>query len=181
MDDDTSKMEGGTTDEDRKILPIVDGGVIDSDIDQKNLPTRKKRGPYRKKNLALKPPWKPGQSGCPSGRPKGPGLTNLAVRAVNSSLESHPHLIVWAARYGLDPKTATVGQVLVLRTIDAALEDPSCRAAQTIWDRVDGKLRESLDVSGSMVSASAAVDLSKLTDDELDALAELRAKCQPPE
>jgi hypothetical protein len=93
--------------------------------------TGSKRG--RPENLK---PWQPGQSGNPAGRPKGVKFLSEALREALSA--SAPDGISW---------TEKVAQALIDR---ACLGDPA--AFREIADRIEGKVKESVEVSGQTTS-----------------------------
>jgi hypothetical protein len=108
------------------------GGNTGKNTDKKH---RRKRSPRSLANL--KPPWKPGQSGNPNGRP-GDALT----------LDLHKILgDEWRA--GL-----TIGEHIVWQVVKRALRG-NLAAISFVWDRLEGKPRQALDVT----TTPAPVDL----------------------
>lgn len=55
--------------------------------------------------------WKPGQSGNPGGRPKGPSITTLRQRDFMRPCSEVPYAADACTQVGLDPETATLGDL----------------------------------------------------------------------
>lgn len=96
---------------------------------------------------ALKPNiWKPGQSGNPKGRPrKEICLTSLVKAKLEEVCPK-------------DPQKRTWGEVLILSWLQNFMKGHPTAMTQML-DRVDGKLKESIDVSGGL-------DVTSLTPKE---------------
>jgi hypothetical protein len=101
----------------------------------------------RRKRLAnLKPPWKPGQSGNPGGRPKRKPLTDTLLEVLEDPKECEALVRVWLKR-------AQKGSVTHLREI---------------LDRVEGRVALPMDVSGHVTH--------ELTDEEKARAREILAR-----
>ena len=100
------------------------GGNTGKNTDKKH---HRKPGPRSLANL--KPPWKPGQSGNANGRPK--DAFTLDLRKI---LEDE-----WRA--GL-----SIGEHIVWAIVKKALRG-NLSAISLIWDRLEGKPRQALDIT----------------------------------
>jgi len=69
-------------------------------------------------------------------------------------------------QYGLD-QFATVTEVLACRTITLAMSGRSDSALRQIWERVEGKVADSVNMNHRGVVGVAAMNLSNMTDDQL--------------
>jgi len=83
-------------------------------------------------------PWKPGQSGNPKGRPKHRHLADDLIAALDDPVDADEFLKQLAKTLKLDPKTATVRQVIVRLTLFHAVKGNQS-ALKELWDRVDGR------------------------------------------
>jgi len=97
--------------------------------------------------MAGRPPdhvkWKPGQSGNPSGRPKGiirsDEVQALLGRLWKLTREELQKIVQ-------DPKS-TMGEIMVASVMARAAKDGDASRLQFLLDRAVGKVRESLEVS----------------------------------
>lgn len=101
-------------------------------------------------NGNLRPPWKPGQSGNPKGRPPGINLT-ARLREILSREADVPE--------GSPSKTVAD---LVVEELVAAAARGDIKALSMLFDRVDGKVAQTI--------ITEKPDLSKLSDEQLERL-----------
>lgn len=102
----------------------------------------------------LRPPWKPGESGNPGGRPKGRSLTARLRELLD--------------RGEINGKPIKDGQQvadLVAKALIKAAVRGNVKALQYIFDRVDGKIPDK-------VWNLTPEDLKALSDEELASLAD---------
>ena len=86
--------------------------------------------------------FKPGQSGCPAGLPKGyRSLTEDLKQSLDKSVKINRRLAEEAADLGLDVETATVRELLVMSTLIHAINGVPA-VLQHVWDRIDGKVAD---------------------------------------
>ena len=67
-------------------------------------------------------PYRPGESGNPGGRPKGPGLTKLLRDRLKEKAVNVPFAAELAAELGHDARKATVAEIVVDAMLKSALE-----------------------------------------------------------
>jgi hypothetical protein len=83
----------------------------------------------------LRPPWKPGESGNPDGRPKKRPISDRYNSFAETPLPKKRRL-----ELGL-PRGTTYGDALTMRLFDAAI-DGNCRAAREIREAIEGRPNE---------------------------------------
>lgn len=110
--------------------------------------TDSKRGKHRNSRANLRPAWQKGQSGNPAGRPKGETFADALCRFLDREY-----------RDGL-----TVREAVALSLIKKAVRG-GVQAAALLMDRVDGKVRQAIDVTVSDAEIDDAIER------ELEALA----------
>jgi hypothetical protein len=86
--------------------------------------------------LALK--WKPGQSGNPSGRPKGSGLLGTLRKTIEKTCPA-------------DKKKRTWKELVVMATIQHAIKGNPA-ALREVWERLEGKLTQPINHRGTITS-----------------------------
>lgn len=101
--------------------------------------------------------WKPGQSGNPSGRPKTVSLTAIMLRKLK---EEHPD----------EPE-----KIRAEKVVEAALkqaESGNFQMFKEIWDRVDGKVADKLEVTRDEKTTAEKIQAikAKVSKIEADAL-----------
>lgn len=100
----------------------------------KNTPENTRKG--------LNPPWRPGQSGNPKGRPRGSGKDFAATSALKA-LEFRRAPDAYAAlfdRHGVPNQERTYGMLRALLTVSLSAKNP---AALKEWaERVEGKVAQ---------------------------------------
>lgn len=108
--------------------------------------------PKRGHPATLRPPWKPGESGNPSGRPKRRPITDLYEKQLDQRLPEPLRL-----KLGLQ-EGATYGHALAFRQVQMAImgETP---AAREITDRIEGKSVARME-HGGPDGAPIAVDIA---------------------
>ena len=87
---------------------------------------------HPKNTSGLRPPWKPGQSGNPGGRPKGSGLTDIIRRVLSQPDES----------YG------TKADRLITLCLEHA-EKGDFRYFKEVIDRLEGPIPTKAEVTGA--------------------------------
>jgi hypothetical protein len=132
--------------------------------------TVKKKSTGKKQSLAeLGKPyrWQKGQSGNPNGRPKG-------QRPVAEQFKKQfdmPATILAPVKkraedLGIDPRTATIGDVFALSILADAIEGKDTMAKEVI-NRIDGKVP---DIIKNEIINEAKASLDNLTDEQLRAM-----------
>ncbi len=112
----------------------------------------------------LKPPWKPGQSGNPGGRPK--------RRPISDSYQALADVAIPAkiARKLRLPKGSTWRDTIAYAILQQAANG-NVRAAAEVREAIEGKATQRIELSGEGAEAFAQadnrVDISKLSRDEL--------------
>lgn len=133
-------------------------------------------------NTGGHPPWEPGQSGNPGGRPKETGiLTKILIKDIQKPAST---LLTPEEMEELNlPEDATLADAYSLAAIKAGILKPSSRAASRVIERIDGKVPERLDVDANVGGAlgNYTLDLSKLDAEEIMRILELQRKCQVEE
>jgi hypothetical protein len=101
-------------------------------------------------------PWKPGQSGNPSGRPKRDSITSALLRQLEQQ--------------NADSETIadSIAAVLVKRALSGDV-----RAIREIADRTEGKPRQQIKVEAEVMDSGDRLDLSKVSDDQLRQVQEI--------
>jgi len=116
-------------------------------------------------------PWKPGQSGNPSGRPKQP-LSDAIRRILNRKFNSKQK-----KRLGSNPTVADkLAHVLVF---EVGIDAKDVGAIREIGDRIEGKPNQRIELSGTTDGPPIQVnteDLSQLSNEELLQYRALKAK-----
>lgn len=99
--------------------------------------TSSKQDPKQlKRKYNVVPRWKPGQSGNPGGRVKGPSLTNRMILYTMQITD----------KKGPDGKPMTWLDRMALATLKLA-EKGNSQALKEVWERLDGKVRQELDIT----------------------------------
>lgn len=80
----------------------------------------------------LRPPWKPGQSGNPGGRPKGQSLTKILRDILDSEADDSGKL---------------VAEHFVESVVTHAIERGDSALVKEIFNRIDGKVPEKIEVA----------------------------------
>ena len=104
-------------------------------MNQKKIPA----GDMHRENTGnLRPPWKPGQSGNPKGRP--PNIRYL-TEILRDEVDKPCPPIMRKRLSGIIPKNEklTIGQATVVATINNMING-NAAAIKQIWDRLDGKV-----------------------------------------
>jgi len=104
----------------------------------------------------LRPPWQPGQSGNPSGRPKSKPITDAYLRILGEPIPG-------------DKEGRTFADALAQKMIKEALNG-KVQAASEITDRVEGKITQSVSGPDGGPIPIATLTAADLTDDQLSAL-----------
>lgn len=96
-------------------------------------------------------PWKPGQSGNPSGRPKKQPLSELVLMQLDKPIpasmkEKLPP--IFTEVYGPEP---TFGDMLAFQLIATAAKG-DMSAMNTVFDRVEGKTVQGIKMSGEVIT-----------------------------
>jgi hypothetical protein len=92
-------------------------------------------------------PWKPGQSGNPGGRPKKLPVTAYIVDQLEKPIPAAMRAKLPPMFRELYGDEATFGQMLAFTVISQAASG-DMRAMTTVLDRAEGKVKQSLGVSG---------------------------------
>lgn len=125
-------------------------------------------------NSNLQPPWQPGTSGNPQGRP--PGSRNL-----KTILREHLEIVRKNETNPLkadeaDTRDMTVGELLIANWIVKGLEG-DWKAAEKILEHLEGKATQPLSgPEGGPIKTETKYDLSGASDDLVTAIAETMAK-----
>jgi len=112
----------------------------------------------------LHPPWKPGESGNPSGRPRKLPITERYATIAELPV---PDYLLTALKLSEAERREikTYGDALALSQFRAAIKGKT-EAAREIADRLEGKARQAVEVSGP---EGGPLDVQHVTDGELDA------------
>jgi hypothetical protein len=128
------------------------------------VPDSEQDGQNTGKNTAgLRPPWKPGKSGNPGGRPRRKPLTDAYAALLDKPIP--PDM---ARQLKLDEST-TYAQVIAMSLVREAVKG-KVQAAAEVADRVEGKITQP--ISGPEGGAIPIANLTPIdfTDDQLAAL-----------
>jgi hypothetical protein len=128
------------------------------------VPDSEQDGQNTGKNTAgLRPPWKPGESGNPGGRPRRKPLTDAYAALLDKPIP--PDM---ARQLKLDEST-TYAQVIAMSLVREAVKG-KVQAAAEVADRVEGKITQP--ISGPEGGAIPIANLTPIdfTDDQLAAL-----------
>lgn len=120
--------------------------------------------------------FKPGVSGNPKG--KTPGTTSFKT-ALNNYLDgiiTEDEVIKRMGKLGFNRRDALCIKLLKIALSETSSDSDSIRAIDQIIDRVDGKPRQEIDHTTKGEPLNKQIDLSKLTDEELQNLAILHDK-----
>jgi hypothetical protein len=102
--------------------------------------SKKKAGGKQAKNPVPngeKTQFKPGQSGNPKGRPKGPSMKTVLEKFLSQSMDAKDPILG-------ENRKMTVQERIVLSWIGAAMKQ-NIHAINSIVDRVDGKITEKIE------------------------------------
>jgi hypothetical protein len=112
----------------------------------------------------LQPPWKPGESGNPAGRPKKLPITDRYATVAELPV---PDNLLTALRLSEAEKPAikTYGDALVLSQFRAGIKGKT-EPAREIADRLEGRARQAVEVSGP---EGKAIDVTFMSNEQLDA------------
>ena len=128
------------------------------------MPDSEQDGGNTARNTAgLRPPWKPGESGNMSGRPKRKPLTDAYAALLDKPIPSD-----MARQLKLDEST-TYAQVIAMSLVREAVKG-KVQAAAEVADRVEGKITQP--ISGPAGGAIPIANLTPIdfTDEQLAAL-----------
>ena len=128
------------------------------------MPDSEQDGGNTARNTAgLRPPWKPGESGNMSGRPKRKPLTDAYAALLDKPIPSD-----MARQLKLDEST-TYAQVIAMSLVREAVKG-KVQAAAEVADRVEGKITQP--ISGPEGGAIPIANLTPIdfTDEQLAAL-----------
>ncbi len=138
------------------------------------------RGPKKKKTGGKD--WVKGQSGNPKGRPPVPEHLRIA-RKMNKAkfqeiLQKYIHCSVGELKETLlDPKSTAI-ELSVVKILHESILKGDQKRLEFILDRLIGKVRNELDVTTGGETLNGDLDLSKLSDKELEKMQVLLEKCQ---
>jgi hypothetical protein len=100
---------------------------------------------------------------------KGPKLAWILKRMLNEPAQSTKWFKEKALDLGLDPKETTIGAVFMAALTQEAVDNPSSPAAKIVFERIDGMMKQQMQVAGlGMVKHQVVVE--GLSDDLLAAL-----------
>ncbi len=85
--------------------------------------------------------FKPGQSGNPKGRPKGKSLTKI----LKELLQKETTIEIEGEK-----RTITNAELLSLKLMKKAIKGDDLAAIKEVFDRIEGKAKQSLEVEGEM-------------------------------
>ena len=105
----------------------------------------------------LKPPWRPGQSGNPNGRPK--GARNMATRAVEALLDGEAETL---SRKAIDQ--ALEGNTTALRLCLERIAPP--RKCSPVTIDLPGQIETAKDIQAALASVLKAVAEGEISPDE---------------
>lgn len=105
----------------------------------------------------LKPPWRPGQSGNPNGRPK--GARNMATRAVEALLDGEAEAL---SRKAID--LALEGNTTALRLCLERIAPP--RKGSPVTIDLPGQIETAKDIQAALASVLKAVGEGEISPDE---------------
>lgn len=176
--DNLDGLQGGSTKdlrEDRKVEVLPPQAPTETPAPSKHGQTRPSNGDGKPRNPHLHPgfvnnpyycnppdeyKWKPGQSGNPNGRPR----IHLTMELINQLGE-------------VDAKTGEPKfKAFIRKTIDKAMGEGvgNGTATQLIWERIEGVLKQKLEVSGTVAhihtTMGELIQLANLTDAQLLAI-----------
>lgn len=131
-----------------------------------------------KRNANLKP-WKPGQSGNPSGRPKRQPISDAYRKFAD-----RPN---GTAKKRRRPKNLTLAEAAAFEQYRRAIDKGDTRAITEIREAIEGKATQRIELSGIAdgppIVVQAKVDLSIFTTEELvqyrDLIAKATSRRQP--
>src|SRR5215471_3896278 len=119
----------------------------------------------------LQPPWKHGESGNPSGRPKKLPITDRYAAVAELPV---PDNLLTALKLSEAEKSAikTYGDALVLSQFRAGIKGKT-EPAREIADRLESRARQAVEVSGA---EGKPIDVQFMSNEQLDArISELMA------
>ena len=89
-------------------------------------------------------PWKPGQSGNPKGKPRGKTLTPLLREMLGKKVK-------FKNPFTGEKKLTKISDAILINLIGTALSDKgSTKAIVEIFDRIDGKSPQKVDLEGNL-------------------------------
>lgn len=98
-------------------------------------------------------PYVKGQSGNPKGRPKGRSIKLILRDLLELNLKDPDLISKYTANlpdYFKDRQSYNSKEIMALMMISRALNDNDVFAAEKIFDRVDGKVKDKVEHTGSM-------------------------------
>jgi len=122
----------------------------------------------------LKPAWKPGQSGNPNGRPPGTfGLTNILRETINNGLNFQIYTgELINEKNEPTGKTARIrvqhptGEAIASKVLKMAAKG-NMRAIEFVFDRLEGKQTQPIEVENKPVIYQPPEALSKMSNKQL--------------
>lgn len=117
--------------------------------DKKKPPTEKKKGVGKHGNLQPRPPWKPGESGNPKGKPLGVKNRSTIYRQFFELVLKDDKGGLLTAAFGneIAKLGMTVEQALVMKHLQMALKG-DIGAIEKAFDSVYGKSKETHEITG---------------------------------
>lgn len=112
-----------------------------------------------KKGDPNNPGFKKGQSGNPSGRPK----SNLLKLLREELLKKRPNVIGPDGKVSVDYKGKTNEELVIQKMLKLAIEGEHLETLKYIFDRMEGKMKDTVEMSGANGEALTSFTL-KLGD-----------------
>lgn len=126
--------------------PIIDAIAVGGDGAPlpATKPKRPKRQPTPTQLAGLRPPWQPGQSGNPAGRPPNTPLVTPAIRRMAQ--------LSYEQFRRIDPSTLSMAELLAYQAFRDAIDNEAgyqqgTKSRDTLLDRIDGKLGDKSDAA----------------------------------
>jgi len=105
----------------------------------------------------------------PNGATPGPRLGSILKRQLKDSAKCVPWFAEKAEELGLDPDQTTIGAVFTMAMVKQAIENPSSQASMELLRRVDGVVKQDVNVTGLGIMKHQ-VALEGLSEEILEAM-----------
>lgn len=118
----------------------------------------------RPKKAPTRGSYKPGQSGNPAGAPpRGQSWADIFNEVGSLTPEAAAKQVSrWAAKFRLLPQGVTLKYIVAIRAFTALIDEPNARLIMAIMDRMDGKVVEKHEFSGSLTVEGLQDELRKV-------------------
>ena len=116
--------------------------------------TEKTPGKKRNGIENLRPPWKPGETGNPMGRPQGKSMVTILRELLDKNMLMPTDPITGEAT---DSGRLSIREILMMQLVSLGIKGDR-HAIESILDRLEGRGSQGVEVSGGMVVGNLTLE-----------------------